>query len=80
MSAAVYDIYARAVGRHLARHIPGNPTIVMRNMPGAGSAKAGLHITHNAAKDGTVIGAVTPGSIMSALLDGRSDSTFDPTR
>jgi len=75
-----YDIYARAVGRHLARHIPGNPAIVMRNMPGAGSAKAGLHITHTAARDGTVIGAVTPGAIMSALLDGRSDSTFDPTR
>ena len=75
-----YDIYARAVARHFARHIPGNPTIVVRNMPGAGSAKAGLHITHTAAKDGTVIGAVTPGAIMSALLDGRSDSTFDPTR
>jgi len=75
-----YDIYARAVARHLARHIPGNPAIIMRNMPGAGSAKAGLHITHTAAKDGTVIGAVTPGAIMSALLDGRSDSTFDPTR
>jgi len=75
-----YDIYARAVARHLARHIPGNPTIVVRNMPGAGSAKAGLHITHTAARDGTVIGAVTPGAIMSALLDGRSDSTFDPTR
>ncbi len=71
---------ARASARHLARHIPGNPAIVMRNMPGAGSAKAGLHITHTAAKDGTVIGAVTPGAIMSALLDGRSDSTFDPTR
>jgi tripartite-type tricarboxylate transporter receptor subunit TctC len=75
-----YDIYARAVARHWARHIPGNPTIVVRNMPGAGSAKAGMHITHTAAKDGTVIGAVTPGAIMSALLDGRSDSTFDPTR
>jgi tripartite-type tricarboxylate transporter receptor subunit TctC len=75
-----YDIYARAVARHFARHIPGNPAIVVRNMPGAGSAKAGLHITHTATKDGTVIGAVTPGAIMSALLDGRSDSTFDPTR
>ena len=75
-----YDIYARAVARHWARHIAGNPTIVVRNMPGAGSAKAGLHITHTAAKDGTAIGAVTPGAIMSALLDGRSDSTFDPTR
>ena len=75
-----YDIYARAVARHWARHIPGNPAIVVRNMPGAGSAKAGLHITHTAAKDGTVIGAVTPGAIMSSLLDGRSDPTFDPTR
>ncbi len=75
-----YDIYARTVARHFARHIPGNPAIVVRNMPGAGSAKAGLHITHAAAKDGTVIGAVTPGAIMSALLDGRSDATFDPTK
>ena len=75
-----YDIYARAVARHFSRHIPGNPAIVVRNMPGAGSAKAGMHITHTAAKDGTVIGAVTPGAIMSALLDGRSDATFDPTK
>jgi hypothetical protein len=75
-----YDIYARAVARHWTRHIPGNPTIVIRHMPGAGGAKAGLHITHTAPKDGTVIGAVTPGAIMSALLDGRSDSTFDPTK
>jgi tripartite-type tricarboxylate transporter receptor subunit TctC len=75
-----YDIYARAVARHWARHIPGNPNIIVRNMPGAGSAKAGLHITHTASKDGTAIGAVTPGAIMSALLDGRSDATFDPTR
>ena len=38
------------------------------------------HETHTAAKDGTAIGAVTPGAIMSALLDGRSNSTFDPTK
>ncbi len=75
-----YDIYARTVARHWTRHIPGHPAIVVRHMPGAGGAKAGLHITHTAPKDGTVIGAVTPGAIMSALLDGRSDSTFDPTK
>lgn len=75
-----YDIYARAIARHLSRHIPGNPPIVVRNMPGAGGAKAGLHITHTAARDGTVIGAVTPGAISAALLDGRSDTTFDPTK
>jgi hypothetical protein len=75
-----YDIYARALARHYSRHIPGQPGIVVRNMPGAGSAKAGLHISNTAARDGTVIGAVTPGAIMSALLDGRNETTFDPTR
>jgi tripartite-type tricarboxylate transporter receptor subunit TctC len=75
-----YDIYARALARHYSRHIPGHPAIVVRNMPGAGSAKAGLHIANTAARDGTVIGAVTPGAIMAALLDGRNDTTFDPTR
>jgi tripartite-type tricarboxylate transporter receptor subunit TctC len=75
-----YDIYARALARHYSRHIPGHPGIVVRNMPGAGSAKAGLHIANTAARDGTVIGAVTPGAIMAALLDGRNDTTFDPTR
>jgi hypothetical protein len=70
----------RALVRHYSRHIPGHPGIVVRNMPGAGSAKAGLHIANTAARDGTVIGAVTPGAIMAALLDGRNDTTFDPTR
>ncbi len=75
-----YDIYARALARHYGRHIPGNPTIVVKNMPGAGSAKAGQFISTVAPKDGTVIGAVTPGAIMAALLDGRNDTTFDPTK
>jgi tripartite-type tricarboxylate transporter receptor subunit TctC len=75
-----YDIYARALARHYGRHIPGNPTIVVKNMPGAGSAKAGQFISAVAPKDGTVIGAVTPGAIMSALLDGRNETTFDPTK
>ena len=39
-----YDIYARTVARHFGRHIPGNPTIVVKNMPGAGSAKAAQYI------------------------------------
>ena len=56
-----FDIYARAVARHLGRNIPGNPTIVVKNMPGAGSAKAGVHISQIAPKDGLSIGAVTPG-------------------
>src|SRR6476661_1929817 len=64
-----FDIYARAVARHLGRHIPGNPNVVVKNMPGAGSAKAGVHISQVAPKDGLSIGAVTPGAIVGPLLD-----------
>ena len=44
-SGGGYDIYARAVARHLARHIPGHPTIVVKNMPGAGSTRAGIYLS-----------------------------------
>src|SRR5262245_49614591 len=50
-----YDIYGRVVARHIGRHIPGNPAIVPKNMPGAGSAVAAGHIAKRAPKDGTVI-------------------------
>jgi tripartite-type tricarboxylate transporter receptor subunit TctC len=75
-----YDIYARAVARHWARNIPGNPTIVVKNMPGAGGAKAGQFISNSAPQDGTAIGAVTPGAVMSALLDGSVQTGFDPAK
>jgi tripartite-type tricarboxylate transporter receptor subunit TctC len=75
-----YDIYARVVGRHLGRHIPGNPAVVVKNMPGAGSAKAAQFISTIAPKDGTVIAGIMPGAIMSGLLDERGEATFDPTK
>jgi hypothetical protein len=77
---AGYDIYARTLARHLGRNIPGNPTIVVKNMPGAGSAKAGHHISTIAPKDGLSIGAVTPGAIVGPLLDERPETIFDPTK
>src|ERR1043166_5056435 len=52
-----YDAYGRLVGRHLGRHIPGNPTVVVQNIPGAGSNKAASYIALQAPKDGTAIGA-----------------------
>ena len=48
------DVYARLVARHLGKHIPGNPSIVPKNMPGAGSFLALAHVYNIAAKDGTV--------------------------
>jgi len=73
-----YDIYARLVGKHLGHHIPGTPAVVVKNMPGAGSAKAGHHIQTIAAKDGLSIGAVTPGAIIGPLLDDKPEMIFDP--
>jgi tripartite-type tricarboxylate transporter receptor subunit TctC len=75
-----YDIYARAVARHLAGHIPGNPTIVVKNMPGAGSTRAGIYISTIAPKDGTSIGALMPGAIIGPLLDEKPNLQFDPTK
>src|SRR5436190_16387881 len=75
-----FDIYARALGRHLGRNIPGNPTIVVKNMPGAGSAKAGYHVGTVAPKDGLSIGAITPGAIIGPLLDDKPETSFDPLK
>jgi tripartite-type tricarboxylate transporter receptor subunit TctC len=75
-----YDIYGRAVARHIGRHIPGNPNIVPKNMPGAGSARAAGFISNIAPKDGTVIANIMPGAIMDPMLDPKAERLFDPTR
>ena len=75
-----YDVYARAIGRYLPRYIPGNPTIVPKNMPGAGSGRAASFLYSLAPKDGTVIGAIFPGVLMSPLLEERTQLQIDPTK
>jgi tripartite-type tricarboxylate transporter receptor subunit TctC len=62
-----YDGYARLVGRHLGKHIPGNPTVVVQNIPGSGSNKAASYVALQAPKDGTAIGAIQPGAILQPL-------------
>lgn len=69
--AGGYDVYARAIARHLPRFIPGSPTIVVQNMPGAGSGKAAAYIYRLAPKDGTAIAALFPGVIVDPLLQKR---------
>jgi len=75
-----YDIYARALARHLGRHIPGQPLIVAKNMPGAGSARAAGFISSVAPKDGTAIAAIMPGAVMNPLLDEKAEGLFDPSK
>jgi tripartite-type tricarboxylate transporter receptor subunit TctC len=77
------DTYARLVGRHLGKFIPGNPTIVPVNMPGASGHVSAGHIYNVAARDGTVIGTTTPGVItepMWAGEAGRAKYKYDPTK
>jgi tripartite-type tricarboxylate transporter receptor subunit TctC len=63
-----YDLYARVLAQHMGRHIPGNPTLIPQNMPGAGSIKAALYLFSVAPKDGTVIGTFARGMASTALI------------
>lgn len=54
-----YDLYGRMVARFLGRHLPGNPTVIATNMPGAGTLRAANFIYEVAPKDGTALGIVT---------------------
>jgi tripartite-type tricarboxylate transporter receptor subunit TctC len=72
------DANARVVARHLADHIPGNPTIVPRNMPGAGHIRAANFVFSQAPKDGTVIATFIPVFVMAQVLDRSKGIQFDP--
>jgi len=74
-----YDAYARVVGDHLRKHLPGSPQIVIQNMPGAGSLVAMNHIANVAAKDGTVIGAINAAMTTQPLIKPDS-AKFDPRK
>ena len=75
-----YDDHARMLGRHIGRHIPGNPTVVVQNMPGAGSIRAANYLYNIAPKDGTVFGGFARGLFIDPLL-GRGEGTrFTPAK
>ena len=74
-----FDIYGRVVARHIGRHIPGNPTVIPKNMPGAGGARAAGFLAKIAPKDGTVIANIMPGAVIGPLLDPKAEKLFNPT-
>jgi tripartite-type tricarboxylate transporter receptor subunit TctC len=78
--AGGYDTYGRLVAQFLPKHIPGKPTVVVKNSPGAGSLRAGNYIATVAPKDGTAIGGLMPGAIMGPLTDEKMRSQMDPTK
>ena len=74
-----YDLYARTLAQHLGRHIPGNPSIVVQNMTGAGSVRAANFVYNSAPKDGTTIAAVNQNMPMYQLLGGKA-AQFDASK
>jgi tripartite-type tricarboxylate transporter receptor subunit TctC len=64
-----YDIYARLVAKHMQRFLPGNPTFVVKNMPGAGHAVAAQYLYTVAPQDGTAIGTIGQNLPMAQVLD-----------
>ena len=74
-----YDTYARVLARHMGKHIPGNPSIVPKNMPGAGAVVAANYMFASTPKDGTNLGVVAASAIMDPLFSGkRSKAKYRP--
>jgi tripartite-type tricarboxylate transporter receptor subunit TctC len=74
-----YDIYARSLARYIGRHIPGNPRIVPKNMPGAGSLVLANWLYNVAPKDGTAFGIIGRGTGFDPLL-GSKKAQFDAAK
>jgi tripartite-type tricarboxylate transporter receptor subunit TctC len=71
-----YDTYSRAIARHLGRHVPGKPVVIVENMPGAGSLIAANHLYRVARADGLTIGNFAGGLVLGQVL-GQPGIEFD---
>lgn len=74
-----YDVNARFIARNIVKFIPGNPTVIVQNMPGAGTLNTANHVANNAPKDGTVIAFVARGMALEPLFGGKG-VRFDPLK
>jgi len=74
-----YDLYARTIARHLGKHIPGNPTVIVKNMEGGGSLRLANWLFRVAPKDGSVLGTIGRGTGFDPIL-GQQGAQFDGTK
>src|SRR5215467_12259600 len=74
-----YDTYGRALARHYGRFIPGNPIVVPKNMPGAGSLRVANHVYNLTARDGIEIALFAASTAMEPIM-GNDQAKFDGTR
>jgi tripartite-type tricarboxylate transporter receptor subunit TctC len=72
----VYDMYARHFAQHMPKYIPGQPNIIVQNMPGAGSMIAANFVYNVASKDGLTIGAIFPALYFDQII-GRKEVKYD---
>jgi tripartite-type tricarboxylate transporter receptor subunit TctC len=72
-----YDVYGRVVARHLSRHIPGTPSVVVQNMPGAGSLRAVNYLYNTAPKDGTAIAIFARDMPLLGIIGHNPNVRFD---
>jgi tripartite-type tricarboxylate transporter receptor subunit TctC len=78
-SGGLYDQYARLLARHMGKYIPGNPTVIVQNMPGAGSLSATNYIYGVAKPDGLTLGMPGSGIYLDQML-GRKEAMFDVSK
>jgi len=79
-SGGGYDVYARLLARYFGKYIPGNPSLVVQNMPGAGGLRAANFIYAAAPKDGTTIGMFSRDMPLLAVLGTTAGVQFDPRK
>jgi len=75
-----YDTYSRLMARYMTKHIPGNPVVVVQNMPGAASNLAAGYVYGVAPRDGTFIVAPFPASIIETLISEKAQTRFDASK
>lgn len=73
-----YDVYTRTVGRYLSKHIPGQPNVIVKFMPGAGGLIAVNHLANVAPRDGSAIGAIRAANPVEPILNPGRQVQFDP--
>jgi tripartite-type tricarboxylate transporter receptor subunit TctC len=78
-SGGGYDLWGRSVARHMGRHLPGKPTMIAQNMPGAGSFAAANYIYNIAPKDGSVLALIARDAPLGPLV-GVDGARFDPRK
>jgi len=75
-----FDVFGRLLARHIGRYVPANPTVIVQNMPGAGSLVAANYLYNLAPKDGTTFGLIARNMPLLGLLGGNSNVRFDPRK